>query len=101
MTTITTRKVQDPNGREYDIHAWYLVRNGWEYWQTEPTDENGYTFGYVMGDACEWGSFNVNEIKEFMMSCATGNELYELAPPSDRYDSWKWKENQKKVKVWG
>lgn len=95
------RKATDTNGRDHEIHAWYLARNGWEYWQTEQADEHGYAFGYVMGDACEWGSFNIHEIKEFLMSHAVGNELFELAPPADGCLSWEWQENQKKVKVWG
>ena len=28
----TTRKVYDNAGNE-DVHGWYLLKNGWEYWQ--------------------------------------------------------------------
>ena len=94
MTTITTRKVTDTHGREHEVHAWYLVRNGWEYWQLEAADENGYAYGYVMGDACEFGGFDVNEVSDFLMSQASGELLYDLAPPSDySHNEWEWKKD--------
>ena len=92
--TITTRKVQDIGGVEHTVHAWYLTRNGWEYWQLQEADESGYAYGYVMGDSCEFGSFDVNEIRNFLMSSAVENQLYDLAPPAnDSNTSWSWKEN--------
>ena len=41
----TTRKVYDNAGNEWDVHGWYLLKNGWEYWQLEPVDANGDMFG--------------------------------------------------------
>jgi hypothetical protein len=97
MLEATTRvkRVIDLNGREHDIHAWYLLRNGWEYWQTEPVGDDGYTFGYVMGHACEWGSFNLKEMSEYLMSTAKGSDLDDLSPPTDDFgDSWSWKNQE-------
>ncbi len=54
----TTRKVYDNAGNEWDVHGWYLLKNGWEYWQLEPVDANGDMFGFVMGFAHEFGTFN-------------------------------------------
>ena len=41
----TTRKVYDNSGNEWDVYGWYLLKNGWEYWQLEPVDANGNMFG--------------------------------------------------------
>ena len=80
------RKVKDSAGREHTIHAWYVTKHGWEYFQTEATDEHGYSFGFVHGVADEWGSFSLGEIKPYLMSSAKGYELYEIDPPI----GWEW-----------
>ena len=87
------RKVNDSAGREHTIHAWYVTTHGWEYFQTKATDEHGYSYGFVHGDADEWGSFSLDEIKPYLMSSATGYELYELAPPI----GWEWKDDEEAV----
>ena len=88
------RKIEDANGREYTVHHWYILTNGWEYYQTEPTD-GSIAFGYVMGDCGEWGSFSLDEMRGHIMASATGYQLYEVAAPS----GWKWEEEENDVEV--
>ena len=90
----TTRKVYDNSGNEWDVHGWYLLKNGWEYWQLEPVDANGDMFGYVMGFAHEFGTFNIHEIEPHVVSATEGGGLWDLAPPSDSdWIGWTWSEN--------
>jgi hypothetical protein len=91
----TTRKVSDTKGNEYTVYAWYLLTNGWEYWQFEPVDGNGDAFGFVMGFAHEFGAFNIHEIAPHIFSTAKGDDLFDLAPPSySDWTSWEWLENR-------
>tara|TARA_Y100001951_G_scaffold99093_1_gene100656 strand:- start:496 stop:768 length:273 start_codon:yes stop_codon:yes gene_type:complete len=82
------RKVNDNHGREHTIHAWYILVNGWEYYQTEPTDEENIAYGFVHGFEDEWGSFSTDEMGEYIMAHAKGDELNEIRPPI----GWSWKE---------
>tara|TARA_R100000005_G_C4962187_1_gene178423 strand:+ start:558 stop:821 length:264 start_codon:yes stop_codon:yes gene_type:complete len=86
MTTLTTKTAIDSNGKQHEIHSWFLLANGWEYYITEPFDEQGYGFGYVMGDASEWGSVNILEMTGHIISEACEEQLDELAPPI----GWEW-----------
>ena len=91
----TTRKVYDNSGNEHDVHGWYLLKNGWEYWQLEPVDANGDMFGYVMGFAHEFGTFNIHEIEPHVISATEGGGLWDLAPPSDSdWIGWSWSDNE-------
>ena len=67
----TTRKVYDNAGNEWNVHGWYLLKNGWEYWQLEPVDADGNMFGFVMGFAHEFGTFNIQAFAFFV-----GGALY-------------------------
>ena len=58
-----------------------ILRNFWEYYLEEP-DENGITFGFVMGNENEWGSVDYNEIKPYIISEAKGTALDEVMPPA-------------------
>ena len=82
------RKATDNYGQEHTIHAWYILVNGWEYYQTEPLGEDNIAFGYVHGFESEWGSFSLDEMKGHIMARATGDELNEIGPPI----GWSWKE---------
>jgi hypothetical protein len=84
------RIAKDKDGNTHTIHAWYLIKNGWEYFQTKKTDRHGYSYGFVHGFADEWGSFSLAEIGPSLISYATGYELYELEPPI----GWEWEEDQ-------
>ncbi len=41
-----TRKVEDHRGNEHEVHKWYWMK-GWEFYQTEPSDEFGVAFGFM------------------------------------------------------
>ena len=91
----TTRKVYDNAGNEWDVDGWYLLKNGWEYWQLEPVDANGDMFGFVMGFAHEFGTFNIHEIEPHVVSATEGGGLWDLAPPSDGdWVGWSWSDNE-------
>tara|TARA_R110001599_G_scaffold181202_1_gene373936 strand:- start:124 stop:390 length:267 start_codon:yes stop_codon:yes gene_type:complete len=70
-------------GTEVKIISWYMLRNGWEYFQLEEFDDNGHAYGYVMGDVGEFGSFNIHEIKNFLWVEAHGDDLNDVALPKD------------------
>ena len=61
-----------------------ILRNGWEYY-LEEADKDGYTFGYVMGFANEWGSVYLPELKGHIVSIARGNELDDIMAPFNYY----------------
>ena len=48
----------------------------------EEPDENGITFGFVMGNENEWGSVDYNEIKPYIVSEAKGTALDEVMAPA-------------------
>jgi len=72
---------------DYDatIISWYMLKNGWEYYQLESADKDGIAYGFVMGDSNEFGTFSLNEIKPYIWVQAHGQELQEIALP----EGWK------------
>ena len=70
-----------------------ILRNFWEYYLEEP-DENGITFGFVMGNENEWGSVDYNEIKPYIISEAKGTALDEVMPPLAMYGRMKMTNDQ-------
>ena len=71
----------DGQGESFPVSRWIILSNSWEYYLEEP-DENGITFGFVMGFENEWGSVDYNEIKPYIISEAKGTTLDEVAPPA-------------------
>ena len=93
-----TRRIVDNHGNVKVIHAWYMLVNGWEYWQTEPADKYNDAYGFVQGMVDEWGSFNIDEADKYIASSATGEELYHPdapAPPK----GWLWLDHKPVSKV--
>lgn len=91
----TTRKVWDNNGKEWDVYSWYLTKNGWEYWQLEPADSDGFAMCYVQGMAHEFGSVRMPDLEGHLMARAAGFELWGLSPPLDSdMIGWSWSENE-------
>ena len=66
-----------------------ILRNCGEYY-LEEADKDGYTFGYVMGFANEWGSVYLPELKPYIASCVQGNVLDEIMPP----EGYHWEDEQ-------
>ena len=66
----------------FPVSRWIILSNSWEYYVEEP-DENGITFGFVMGFENEWGSVDYNEIKPYIISEAKGTALDEVMAPAD------------------
>ena len=58
-----------------------ILKNFWEYYLEEP-NENGMTFGFVMGFENEWGSVDYNEIKPYIISEVKGTALDEVMAPA-------------------
>jgi len=68
----------------FAVYQHIILRNGWEYY-LEEADKDGYTFGYVMGFANEWGSVYLPELKDHIASIARGNELNYIMAPFNYY----------------
>ena len=74
-------KHSDGKGESFAVSRHIILKNFWEYYVEEP-DENGITFGFVMGFENEWGSVDYNEIKPYIISEAKGTALDEVMPPA-------------------
>jgi hypothetical protein len=81
--TMKTRNIKhsDGKGESFAVSRHIILRNFWEYYVEEP-DENGITFGFVMGFENEWGSVDYNEIKPYIISEAKGTALDEVMAPA-------------------
>ena len=92
VITMTARNIthSDGKGESFAVSRHIILRNFWEYYVEEP-NENGITFGFVMGFANEWGSVDYNEIKPYIISEAKGTALNDVMPPADYY--WEDEEN--------
>ena len=75
-------KHSDGKGESFAVSRHIILRNFWEYYVEEP-NENGITFGFVMGFANEWGSVDYNEIKPYIISEAKGTALDEVMARAD------------------
>ena len=85
-----TRKVKDHRGNEHEVHKWYCMK-GWEFYQTEPSDEFGVAFGFMTNCPCpEWGSQHEAELNDISSVTAEKFDLWELAPPQ----GWEWLEKE-------
>ena len=71
----------DGQGESFAVARHIILRNFWKYYLEEP-DENGITFGFVMGFENEWGSVDYNEIKPYIISEVKGTALDEVMAPA-------------------
>lgn len=90
MKMKTRNIIDSKGGNSFAVYQHIILRNGWEYY-LEEEDPNGYTFGYVMGFANEWGSVYMPEIKSHIVSIARGKELDYVMPPFAHY----WEDEKK------
>ncbi len=80
-----TRNIIDSKGGEpFAVHQHIITKNYWEYY-LEETDSYGLSFGYVMGNENEWGMVDMEEIKPYIISRASGAELNDIMPPFAYY----------------
>ena len=93
-----TRRIVDNHGNVKVIHAWYMLVNGWEYWQTEPAAKYNAAYGFVQGMVDEWGSFNIDETDQYISDSATGDELYHPEAPAAP-EGWLWLDHKPVSKV--
>ena len=64
MSKPLTRKVKDNRGNDHEVYKWFWMK-GWEFYQTEPADEFGVTFGFMTNCPCpEWGSQHEAELHD-------------------------------------
>jgi len=82
----------EDSSEPFTVAQHIILRNGWEYY-LEEADAAGYTFGYVMGFANEWGSVYLPELKGHIVSIARGKELYYVMPPFGYY----WEDEKKEL----
>jgi len=74
-------KHADGTGETFAVTHHIILRNFWEYYLEEP-NEDGITFGFVMGNENEWGSVDMNEIKPYIISRVAGEGLQEVMAPA-------------------
>ena len=73
------------------IASFGLWMTCWEFYQTEPADEFGVTFGFMTNCPCpEWGSQHEAELHDIAGVIAEKYDLWELAPPQ----GWEWLEKE-------
>ena len=68
----------------FAVYQHIILKNGWEYY-LEEADKDGYTFGYVMGFANEWGSVYMPEIQPYILGKSRANDLWHIMPPEGYY----------------
>ena len=90
----TRNIVSNEGGEPFAVAQHIILRNGWEYY-LEEADKEGYTFGYVMGFANEWGSVYLPELEPYIMSSVKGEELNEIMPPAGYY----WEDEHVKSEI--
>ena len=84
MKTRTIMQIKDGkpvHSSKFEVAQHIILRNMWEYYVEEP-DSNGITFGFVMGDADEWGSVDINELKPYILSKVEADDLFDIMPPA-------------------
>ena len=68
-----------------------MLKNGWEFYQLNETEEFGVKFGFM--DNCpypEFGSQHEAELEEVTAARAESFDVWELAPPQ----GWEWLEKE-------
>ena len=86
-----TRKVKDNHGNTHEVYEWRMLKNGWEFYQLDETEEFGVKFGFI--DGCpypEFGSQHEAELEVVTAARAERFDLWELAPPQ----GWEWLEKE-------
>lgn len=70
---------------ELNIAMHVITKNNWEYYLEEP-DENGISFGLVLGFEDEMGSVLLDEIRPHAICYSEGETLNDIMPATN----WKW-----------
>ena len=89
MSKPLTRKVKDHHGNTHEVYEWRMLKNGWELYQLNETEEFGVKFGFM--DSCpypEFGSQHEAELEEVTAARAERFDLWVIAPPQ----GWEWLE---------
>ena len=83
-----TRSIINSNNEDssepFAVAQHIILSNRWEYY-LEEEDSYGLAFGYVMGFTKEWGMVDMEEIKPYIISRASGAELNDIMPPFAYY----------------
>ena len=89
MTALTKMKTRTMKSFEYrselNIAMHVITKNNWEYYLEEP-DENGISFGLVLGFEDEMGSVLLDEIRPHAICYSEGETLNDIMPATN----WKW-----------
>jgi len=78
-----------PDAKPFTVHQHIILKNLWEYYLEAP-DENGITFGFVMGFENEWGNVDLNEIKPYLLSVTTDDGLQDIMAPA----GYRWEDER-------
>lgn len=77
----------DNKKTSFEVCTHIITKNFWEYY-IGPIDEDGYAYGFVMGDFNEWGDVYLPELKPYIVS-ETEN-LSEVMPPA----GYEWEDGE-------
>lgn len=86
----------DGTGYSIEVHYWFILTNGWEYYVSE-IDDNGYARAYVMGHENEFGIINVNELSKHLSGSALGKD--EFPQPAIGFH-WETQEERNEQDYW-
>ena len=79
------RKVKDKNETVHEVHARYMLSNGWEFYQLDKTEDDGVAFGYM--DGCPYPELGYSDTNQFTcLAVGHGDELHSIDPPI----GWAW-----------
>ena len=70
-----------------NVYEHIITVNMWEFYLEEP-DENGVSFGYVMGDENELGYIPIEQLEGFIVSRTKVDATTELMPAA----GYEWEE---------
>ena len=91
MSSQVTRKIKDHYGKTHEVYEWRMLKNGWQFYQIEKTDDFGSMHGFM--GYCpypEFGSQHEAELEEVTAARAERFDLWEIAPPQ----GWEWLEKE-------
>ena len=77
------KMVQKSTGNVFEVIRHVILVNGWEYYITELEMEGScwaHGWAFVCGFENEFGTFDMNEIRPYIQSECSGDELNEILP---------------------
>lgn len=83
------KMICESTGSVLNVQRHYILVNGWEYYLEKP-DEDGISFGLVMGDETELGDVSIDEIRPYILTVCEPKDSDEIFPA----EGWQWQEEE-------